>query len=175
MWKVIGCVLFLGGAAGVLYSWVLEQKEKERQLEEFFHFLQKSLAVMQTEKIRVADYFLKYAENYQLSERDSILAKALEEISRRLMTNTYPTGQMVWQEVFHEMYWNYENEISSIIVQAGNGFFGRSRVENMNFLEKSIRDFEEQQKKIREQNVQKKKVWIPVGMLGSIMLVIIFL
>ena len=64
MWKVIGSVLLLVGAAGVLYSWVLEQREKEKRLEVFLHFLQKSLAFMQTEKVRVVDYFSKYGESY---------------------------------------------------------------------------------------------------------------
>lgn len=175
MWKVIGCVLLLVGMAGGLYSWVLEQKEKEKRLEQFLRFLQKSLASMKTEKIRVVEYFSKYVETYLLSERESILADALEDISKRLATNTYPNGQMVWEEVFQVDAWNFDREIYSIIVQAGNGFFGRSRVENISFLEKSIRDFEIQQKKLKEQNVQKRKVWIPVGMLGTVMLVIIFL
>ena len=175
MWKVVGCVCFLGGAAGVLYSWVLEQREKEKRLEVFLHFLQKSLAFMQTEKLRVVDYFSKYGESYLGSESDSVLARDLGEISKRLASNTYPNGQMVWEEVFQGEDWNFDREIASIIVQAGNGFFGRSRVENISFLEKSIKDVEIQQKKMKVQNVQKRKVWIPVGMLGSVMLVIIFL
>lgn len=175
MWKVVGCVCFLGGAAGVLYSWVLEQREKEKQLEEFVHFLQKSLASMQTENIRLKDYFLKYTELYLEASGDSVLAVALKEISEKLAQNTYPNGQMVWTEVFQEDVWKFDKEINAVIVQAGNGFFGRSRLENVAFLEKSIRDLEIQQRKIKERNVQKRKVWIPVGMLGSIMLVIIFI
>ena len=176
MLQMIGIIIFLVGVAGVLFDWVLMQKEKEKQLEVFLTFFRKSLAVMQNEKIRVVDYFIKYRENYLYSEKESVLSEALEEISKRLITNTYPNGQMVWEEVFKEIQnWKLDKEMIPIIVQAGNGFFGRSRTENTSFLEKCIRDFEIQQKKIEEENVKRRKVWIPVGMLGSIMLVIIFL
>ena len=76
------------------------------------------------------------------SERDSVLARDLGDISKRLASNTYPNGQMVWEEVFRGEDWNFDREIASIIVQTGNGFFGRSRVENISFLEKSIKDKE---------------------------------
>ena len=142
MWKVIGSVLLLVGAAGVLYSWVLEQREKEKRLEVFLHFLQKSLAFMQTEKLRVVDYFSRYGEIYLRSEREAVLERDLGEISKRLASNTYPNGQMVWEEVFQGEDWGFDREIASIIVQAGNGFFGRSRGENISFLEKSIKDLD---------------------------------
>ena len=177
MWKVVGSMLLLGGAVGVLYDWFLEQRAREKQLDVFLCFLQRSYAVMQTENIKVIDYFSKYTEEYLQLEENAVLVDALNEISKRLTMNIYPNGQMVWESVFQEdtANWNFEREVFQIVVQAGNGFFSRSRLENIRFLEKSIKDLELQKSKIKEINTQKRKVWVPVGILGSVMLVIIFL
>ena len=121
--------MLLGGTMGVLYSWICGLKERERKLEEFILFFQKSIGVMETEKIRVIDYFEKYASQE--------LQTSLVEIARRLASNTYPNGQIVWKEVFMEEKQNlsFDQETFSIILQAGNGFFGRSREENIRFLQ----------------------------------------
>ena len=179
MWKCIGILFLIGGTAGTLYSWVCEEKSKLRYLEDTLLFLQKSLYVIQEEKIKVSDWFRRYIDQETViqSNRNVLLERALEEMIKRLSVNTYPNGQMVWEEVFREeeQNLNIDREVFQCIVQAGNGFFGRSRTENISFLEKSIKELEQQLEKLKEKNLQERKVWIPVGMLGSIMLVILFL
>lgn len=160
--------MLLGGTMGVLYSWICGLKERERKLEEFILFFQKSIGVMETEKIRVIDYFEKYASQE--------LQTSLVEIARRLASNTYPHGQIVWEEVFMEEKQNlsFDQETFSIILQAGNGFFGRSREENIRFLQKTVKELETQKKKLMEKDAKERKVWVPVGMLGAVMLTILF-
>lgn len=160
--------MLLGGTMGVLYSWICGLKERERKLEEFILFFQKSIGVMETEKIRVIDYFEKYASQE--------LQTSLVEIARRLASNTYPNGQIVWEEVFMEEKQNlsFDQETFSIILQAGNGFFGRSREENIRFLQKTVKELETQKKKLMEKDAKERKVWVPVGMLGAVMLTILF-
>lgn len=160
--------MLLGGTMGVLYSWICGLKERERKLEEFILFFQKSIGVMETEKIRVIDYFEKYASQE--------LQTSLVEIARRLASNTYPNGQIVWKEVFMEEKQNlsFDQETFSIILQAGNGFFGRSREENIRFLQKTVKELETQKKKLMEKDAKERKVWVPVGMLGAVMLTILF-
>ncbi|MBP3451877.1 MAG: stage III sporulation protein AB [Agathobacter sp.] len=166
--KIVGILLLLGGTMGVLYSWICGLKERERKLEEFILFFQKSIGVMETEKIRVIDYFEKYASQE--------LQTSLVEIARRLASNTYPNGQIVWEEVFMEEKQNlsFDQETFSIILQAGNGFFGRSREENIRFLQKTVKELETQKKKLMEKDAKERKVWVPVGMLGAVMLTILF-
>lgn len=141
-------------------------------------FFQKSIGVMETERIRVMDYFEKYASQNINGENmeTQLLQTSLREIARRLATNTYPNGQMVWEEVFMEEKQNlaFDQETFSVILQAGNGFFGRSREENIRFLKKSVRELEIQQKKLKEKDTKERKVWVPVGMLGAVMLAILF-
>lgn len=166
--KVIGILLVLGGMAGVLYSWICSLKDRERKIEECILFFQKSIAVMEKEKIRVIDYFEKCTSQ--------TLYTYLLEIARRLASNTYPNGQMVWEEVFMEEKGklSFDQETFSILLRAGNGFFGRSREENIRFLQKSVRELETQQRKLAEKNAKERKVWVPVGMLGAVMVAILF-
>ena len=179
MWKLLGIFLTLGGVGGILYSWVMEQKDRQMRVDVFLLFLQKSLSVMKSEKIIVATYFQRVIEQdmFFQNPKNEILHRTLEEIIRRLSLHTYPSGQMVWEEVLREKEqdWNLDKETFETLVQAGNGFFGRSREENIRFLNKSIEDLEQHQVRLKEKSVQERKVWIPVGMLGSIMLVILFL
>lgn len=179
MWKILGFALVLAGVAGVLYSWVAEQKKRQRLLEEFLLFFEKSVSVMEIEKVKVVRYFEQYVSQ-QLSDTSKemqLLKYTLSEIATRLSTNTYPDGQTVWEEVFKEaeQLMALDKESFTIILRAGNGFFGRSREENIRFLQKSIRELEAQQKKCREKDAQERKVWVPVGMLGAVILVIILI
>lgn len=165
MWRLIGGALLVFGVTGLLYNWIFEQREKQKRLEKIILFLQKSIYDMETEKIKVIDYFAKQE------------FKVLKEISNRLSTNTYPNGQSVWEEVFEEEKQNlsFDKETFQIILQAGNGFFGRSRDENISFLKKSLKELEVQQANIKAKDAQERKVWVPVGMLGAVMIVIVFL
>lgn len=179
MWKCIGIFSLLGGTAGLLYNWSKEEKEKIRRLEAVLRFLEKSVYVMQREKIKLSDWFAKYIEQ-ELSvptNSNRILACSLREMTRRLSANTYPNGQMVWEEVFkeEEQNLNFDHEVFQCIVQAGCSFFGRSREENVSFLQKSIRELEQHRSRMIKMSAQERKVWIPVGMLGAVMLVIFFL
>lgn len=164
MWKVLGIFFLLGGVAGALHSWTKLQKERQKRLGEIIFFLQRTIGVMEREKIKIIDYFARQNSD------------VLKEIAKRLSTNTYANGQMVWEEVFkeEEKKLAFDNETFQLIQEAGNGFFGRSREENIRFLKKSVRALEEQQKKRKEKEKQERKVWVPVGMLGALMLVIIF-
>jgi len=179
MGKIVGMFLVLGGVVGVLYSWISMQKEKQMRLEEFILFLQKSIFAMESEKVKVIDYFAKYVYQHSRSAEkcETLLEKSLHKISERLSTNTYPNGQTVWEEVFkeEEQNWNIDKETFGVVLRVGAGFFGRSREENICFLQKSLRELENLQVKINEKDAQERKVWVPVGMLGTIMMLIVFL
>lgn len=169
--KLLGIVLVMGGIAGYLYQWQNEQKRQRERVEAFLLFLRKSVFVMETENIKITQLF----ENYQTKEK--ILIETLSEIATRLRLNIYPKGESAWEEVFREkeQNWALDQETFGFIINAGSGFFGRNRTENICFLQKSIRELEEKERDNREQDAKKRKVWVPVGMLGGLMLVILFI
>ena len=171
MGKIVGIALIMSGVSGYLYQWQKEQKRRFEKIESVILFLQKSVFIMEAENIKIAQLL----DSYQTKEM--ILKETLSEISRRLKLNVYPSGEAVWEAVFKEkeQNWNIDAETFGLILLAGNGFFGRNRGENICFLQKSIKELELQKKKNREKDAKEKKVWIPVGMLGGIMLVILLI
>lgn len=172
MWKIIGVFLVLTGIAGLLYSWVIQQKERQNRLEELIQFIHKTIFAMENEKLRVIEFFEKYHV-----ENNTLLGNTLHEIAERLQLHIYPSGQDVWEEVFREkkQEWILEEEIFQSIMRAGNGFFGRSREENISVLQKWLKEIERLQKKEKEKEEQERKVWIPIGMLGGLMIIILFI
>lgn len=171
MGKIVGIVLVLGGIAGGLYQWMEIQRERQKRVEEFALFLHKSIFAMEAEKIKVIDYFAKYIS------QDSKITETLHEIAARLRQNIYPKGQLVWEEVLkeEERNWNLDKETFGLVLSTGNGFFGRSREENVSFLQKQLRELEKEQLRIKEKDAKERKVWIPVSMLSGIMLTIFFI
>ena len=126
---------------------------------------------MESEDIKLITYFSGY--DFQ----DEVLDRSLNEIAYRLSQNVYPKGQRVWEEVFKEEEQNlaFDRESFGVLMDAGNGFFGRNREENICFLQKSLKELERQSVKVKEKDAGERKVWVPVGMLGAVMLVIIFI
>lgn len=171
MGKLIGTLLIIWGIAGYLYSWQCKQKARRKRVEDFIVFLQKSVFIMEAENTKVGQLFLSCLG------RDIVLNETLTEITRRLELKIYPKGESIWEEVFREeeQNWDLDRETFGLIINAGNGFFGRNRAENICFLQKSIRELELQEKKNREKDSKERKVWIPVGMLSGIIIIILFI
>ena len=167
---IIGGVICYG-IGNFLYQWIQKQKLRQQHIDAFLVFLQKSLYAMETGKIRLISYFQEYQSS------DTVLMKILKEISNRLSENQYPYGELLWEEVFQEYreQWKCNEEVFLLIVNASHGFFGKSRQENICFLQKSIRELEIQQRKEKEKDAQEQKVWLPVGILGSLMFFIILI
>ena len=169
MGKITGMSLFLIGIAYLLYEWVLEQKRQSQRISELLVFLQKSIFVMEEEKIHI----IEYLRNYICKEK--LLEDTLAVIADRLEQKIYPEGEKVWEMVFAEkkQEWNLGEEEFAIVTGLGRGFFGKKRSENLSFLKRGLKDLEEQQRKKKEKDAKERKVWIPVSMLGGIMLMII--
>ena len=169
MGKIIGMFFVLGGIMFLLYNWVLEQKSGNRKIGELVVFLQRSLFAMEEGKMQIIEYLKNY------SSREKILEETLYEIAGRLEQKIYPNGEVVWEQVFWEkrQEWNLDEETFEIVLGLGKGFFGRKRGENVSFLQRGMMRLEERQAKKREKDAKERKVWIPVSMLGGIMLMII--
>ncbi len=171
MGKLIGTLFIIGGIAGCLHSWQSKQKERRERVKDVILFLQRAVFIMEAENIKVGQLLC----NYQ--SKVNVLNDTLSEIARRLELNIYPKGQFAWEEVFKEkeQNWDLDKETFGLIINAGNGFFGRNRAENICFLQKSIKELELQEKKNWEKDAKERKVWMPVGMLGGIMIVILLI
>ena len=171
MGKIVGAVFVLGGIAGGLFQWTLDQKAKEQRVEAFIRFFRKAIFSMETEKMKLVDLFAQYIS------KDWYLNEAFYEIAKRLASNMYPKGELVWESVLEEYRGKLalDREVYEVIIQAGTGFFGRNLEENKSFLEKSIQELERRQIEMNIKNTKERKVWIPVFMLSGVMVILIFL
>lgn len=169
MGKVIGTLLLFGAIGGGLYNWLCSQREKQSRMEAFGIFLQKSIFVMEKEKVHIIPYLKGYFC------KEEILKETLEEIAERLSRNQFPDAVEVWETVFWEKRkrLGVSENVLNIMKASGQGFFGRSREENICFLQKCLKELEAESGRIKEKDAQERKVWVPVGMLGGIMLLII--
>ena len=171
MGKVAGIYCLFVGVAGILWQWILSQREKQIRLDEVLVFLQKSIFAFDTEKVRLIAHFSNYRSV------DVVLEDSLQEIASRLSQNRYPKGIVVWEEVLREkeQCWNFDKETFGLILQAGNGFFGHSCEENICFLRTTVKALEIQKEKIKQKDTQERKVWIPVSILTGMMLIILLI
>lgn len=171
MGKVIGgCGLFVG-IIYLLYQWVMEQKARQRRIEAVIMFLQKIMVAMEEDKIRIIDYLAGY------ECEELLLKQTLQEIAMRLRKNIYPSGVLVWEEVFEERkhLWNMDKETYDIILAVGMGIFGKKSSENLMQLQRCLYKLERQQETKTEKDEKERKVWIPVSVLGGVMLMIILI
>ena len=171
MEKLIGCISLFVGIIGLLYSWILEQRRQDARMEELIMFLNKMIYAMGGEKV----YIIDYLEGYQSS--NLILKDSLREVAERLRQHRYPLGIDAWEEVIAErkQIWNLDEESYEILLGIGNGLFGKRKDENISVLKRSLKRLEVQKMKMKEKSARDRSLWVPVGMLGGLMLAIILI
>ena len=171
MWKIIGILFFGMGMIGELYEWIARNKNRQKRLEEMRIFLTKARYAMEEEKVRWIPFFFNY------ESQDEIVMQTLQEIAKRLEEHRYRYGEEAWKSVFLEKKreWDCKEGSFQVLMKMGSAFFGRSRQENGEFMERYIRQLEECRKKEKETFAEERKVWIPVSVLGGVMLVIMLI
>ena len=169
MGRGLGILFLFIGIIGYLKNWMLEQRLRQRRVENFILFLQKTVFAIEAENVKWIPYFRNYYSD------EVVLTETMQMLSQMLEQKIFSKGQDAWEEVFREkkQSWDLDHEIFSIILDAGNGFFGRSREENICFLNKTIKELEIKEREMKEKDAKERKVWVPVGMLSGLMLVII--
>lgn len=171
VWKVIGILILGIGGVGEIYEWIARNKSRQKRLEELIIFLKKSRYAMEEEKVRWIPFFQTY------ESEDELVNETLRQVGDYLEQHRYPYGEEAWKSVFLERKneWNCKESCFQVFMQMGGAFFGRSKQENGAFMERSIRQLEECKQKEIERFAEEKKVWIPVSMLGGVLLVILLL
>lgn len=171
MLKFLG-VVFLGiGIASGLREWVLNEKQKMIRKEEMYFFLQKIIYLMKEGQCFLSIFFKEY------QSRDQQFQTCIFKVGKNLEKNVYPKGELAWQEAFNDNKKNLalSQEIFEIIMNSGEGIFGKCKEENIKFLEYKMEELKACNQKEKEKFLEQKKVWLPVATLGGVMLMIIFL
>lgn len=169
--KLIGIVFILGGCAGMLMSWYERQRRRQRTRTAFAHLFSSWEYSLEREKMRLLEFLDQYAgQEPQVEEFLKALRDALKE--RR-----HPTGAALWREVLraNRQRLDLDDELWEILLPASNAFFGSSRRESIQCACACRVRIEERIEKERAELARKQRVYLPVGMLGGVMLIILLL
>lgn len=184
MLKLLGILILLSGVLGELYSWNERKKRRIKQLECYEAFLKHAIYALETEKIHMQELLyqaiasrkaLVGSENTVEYER--ILALVLEDVLQHMRGHTYPSGVILWKEVWnsHREEWNVDASNWTLILDTGNAFYGNHLKENLEYLRTLQELLKEGIQEEKNKWKEKQKVFTPVGILGGIMIVIILL
>jgi stage III sporulation protein AB len=126
---------------------------------------------LRSEHSRLYPFF----EQYETGHRE--ISDFLAEVCRRLQLNCYPSGQQVWQQVLKEKRKELllSGEAYEIVRQAGDAFFGGSSRENLHTVHICRERMEQCLAGARGALAGKRRVCIPAGMFGGVVLIILLL
>lgn len=169
--KIIGIVCMIIGIAGYSYDWISRHITRSKRLEEILTFLRKAGHAME----ETHTPWIRFFEEYQ--SRDACVTESIHEVSHRLKENRYPRGELVWQDVMTERKetLDFSKEAFELLFHSGDAFFGKSQKENLELLNLYKKQLFECKEQERIEFAEKKRLWIPVGALGGVMIIIILI
>ena len=171
MVQFLGICLLGVGIFGSIYEWIMRQRNRKRRMDNLLDFLRTISFTMEESNI----FWIPFLEEY-VSE-DEAIQEVLYKLLQNLKENKYPKGELAWQEAIKgcEEQWDFSKESMELLYGIGKGFFGKSRKENLEIIHMYMHLLQECKEKEQKEFAEKKKVWIPVTLLGGIMLVIVLI
>ena len=171
MGKLAGSICILAGCLVLLLRWTESVRQRERLMREIIRFLRSWEYALETRLMRVLDFFASYP--YAEGKLRTLTGTVREE----LLLHTYPAGQIVWQKALEESraQMRLSEEAYRILLCAGDSFFGTNRMEAAQCVRACIRQMENTIEEERKSYREKRKVYMPVGMLTGVMIVILLL
>lgn len=168
MGKLLGTILILCGSAGCLYSWRENEKKKQAFMEECIRLFSFWNYVLKQEHMRLYDFLESYETEWKEMQTLLLNLKGILE------KNSYASGRAAWQEVLllNKKKLPLRGEAYSILEKAADSFFGNSSMESLRCIGVCRERMEEELIRHRREYAAKQKVYMPLGMLGGLMLVI---
>jgi hypothetical protein len=166
----MGALFITAGSVGAIFCWLEAEKKRHILAEEWIKLFVRWEYAIKCRK-RVYDFF----ENY---DTDSIGIKTfLIEVCRRLRSNTYPSGKAAWTQLLNENRSELipNSECYEIIEHSAEAFFGGSSEECLNNIRVCRERMEQCLNEMRGELAGKKRIYIPAGMLGGAVLIILFI
>jgi stage III sporulation protein AB len=168
---LLGSLLILAGCAGGIVCWLEGERRKQAMMEEWIRLFVRWDYGLRSEHIRLYTFFGQYETGRPE------MAEFLTEVCRRLQQNCYPSGQQVWQQVLKEQQKkiSLRGEAGEILLQAGDAFFCGSSRESLHTIRICRERMEQCLVEARGEFAGKRKVYIPAGMLGGAVLIILLI
>lgn len=171
MGKLVGSASILAGCLVLLIRWTESIRQSQHLMCEIVRFFRRWEYALETRQMRVLDFLTAYPY------AEDQLRKLTETVQKELLSHTYPMGQIVWKKALEEnrSAMQLPEEAYQILLRAGDSFFGTNRMEAMQCIKACIRQMENTIEEERKSYREKRKVYMPVGMLTGVMLVILLL
>lgn len=168
MGRLLGIILILGGSAGCLYSWQENEKRKRAFMEECIRMFAQWNYAVEKGHMRLYDFLECYDSEW---DEMKIILSGLKD---RLSENLYANGKTAWQEVLGEnkKILPIKGEAYEILLSVSDSFFGNSSMDCLRCIQISRERMEDALKDCRSEYVKKQKVYMPLGMLGGLVLII---
>ena len=169
--KIMGILCIAIGIAGYSFDWISRHITRRKRMEEILIFLRKAAYAME----ETHTPWIRFFEEYQSG--DLCVTESIHEVARRLKENCYPRGELAWRDVVTEKEKTYDlsKEAFELLFHSGDAFFGKSQKENLELLNLYKKEFYECKERERMEFAEKKRVWIPVGALGGVMIIIVLI
>lgn len=171
MGRLLGIIMILAGCAGCLLWWMENEKKRQAIMEECIRLFARWKYSLEREHIRLYDFLEQY------EPRQTELGEILLEVKKMLRENCYPSGQMVWDKVLKEKsrILSLQGEAYVVLREAGDAFFGSSSAESLRCICVCMERMEKCLADVRSEFAKKRRVYMPVGMLGGVILVILLI
>ena len=159
------------GFSGYIHEWIHRNISREKRMAELLAFLRKAVYALE----ETHTPWIRFFEEYE--SKDICVFESVQEVGRRLKENRYPKGELAWREVMIErrVGWDFSGEAFELLCYVGEAFFGKSQKENLELLNLYIKLIFQCKEKEHMEFAEKKKLWIPVGALGGVMIIIILI
>lgn len=171
MGKLTGMLCILLGCAGLLVSWYDRQRRRQRLQGAFVQLLTSWEYCLSRERLRLSDFLAQYAA--QEPQMEAFLSALSDAVAGRLC----PTGQELWRQVLlgQQRSMELDGVMLELLIPAGGAFFGRNSRECIQCARACRSRLEEELSRERTEFARKQKVYLPVGMLGGVLLVLFLL
>lgn len=171
MGRLLGTIFILCGSAGCLFSWWENERKKQKFMEECVRLFALWSYAVEKEHMRLYDFL----ENYETKWDE--MKELLLDLKQMLSENRYASGNEAWQEVLflHKKQLPLKGESYRILEMAADTFFGNSSMESLRCAGICRKRMEEELSAYRKEYVAKQKVYMPLGMMGGLVLVIFLL
>ena len=147
---------------------------RQKHLQAVIIFLHRAGFAIEQEQVRI----LTFLENYAEGEcEDPILAETLKEVKQLLVSCSCATGAAAWKMAMYQRRaeWGLSGRQFACVSNIGNHLFGRNREEIRQRIGGVREELEYELETERRKFEQDRKALLPVGMLGSILLILLFL
>lgn len=171
MLKLSGAIMIMLGIIGILNVWEEHQKIRRRHLWGIYHLLVKGENALVKERIKCSDFLGHVTGN------EPLICEACRIIEHELKLHNVRTGEIAWNNVWqgYQRKLMLSQEEENFLYSSGRAFFGK----NVEEIEQLFELYKQQCLRLIEgqkrEYLEKRKVMIPVGILGGIVLIILLI